>query len=390
MTDMHSWFNGDSLSLYIHIPFCVKKCIYCDFLSFSYSVDEADIYFHALFKEIDKWSGVLGTRMANIRTVYIGGGTPTCVGETSLARLLEKVHSCFNVNPDAEITVEANPGTINREKLDVLKSAGVNRLSLGIQSFNDDLLRCLGRIHTGDEGRKAIDLVIAAGFENFNLDFIFGIPGETEELWLKDLEEAVSYEPTHISAYDLIVEENTPLFDLVENGKLKLPGEEFSRKLYESVIAKLGSYGYRHYEISNFARAGFECIHNKVYWTNGDYLGVGLSACSSASGRRWRNHSSFSEYVQKSLKRFPIQEMEVLSIPVQMWETVFMGLRMLREGVSFSGFCDRFGFDLDEVYQEEMSRLEQLGFIKLLDDRMILSEKGLFVANQIFAEFAPY
>lgn len=346
------------------------------------------MYFQTLFCEIERWGELLKASEIAVRTVYIGGGTPTCLDGARLASLIEKVHRCFHVRAGAEITVEANPGTIDYEKLVELRIAGVNRLSLGVQSFNDGLLRCLGRIHTGEEAKRAIDLVIAAGFSDFNVDLIFGIPGQTEELWLYDLEQIKKFEPAHISTYDLIVEEGTPLFGLIENHRLELPGEELSRRFYECAMDELVASGYVHYEISNFAKPGCECLHNKVYWTNGEYLGLGLAAYSSSLGRRWHNHSSLPRYVQTCDNNLPIDEMEVLDVPTQMWETVFMGLRMLRQGVSLLDFQARFGIGLDEVYKDVICRLEHMGLIRLLQDRMILSKQGLFIGNQIFSEFA--
>jgi oxygen-independent coproporphyrinogen-3 oxidase len=382
------WFTGVDLALYIHIPYCVRKCRYCDFVSFSYSREDADAYLRALFGEIERWGELLKASEIAVGTVYIGGGTPTCLDGAGLARLIEKIHRCFHVRAGAEITVEVNPGTIDYEKLVELRIAGVNRLSLGVQSFNDGLLRCLGRIHTGEEAKRAIDLVEAAGFGNFNVDLIFGIPGQTEELWLYDLEQVKALEPTHISAYDLIVEEGTLLFDLIESHTLELPGEELSLRFYECAMDELVASGYVHYEISNFAKPGCECLHNKVYWTNGEYLGLGLAAYSSASGRRWHNYLSLSRYVQTCNNDLPIEEIEVLDVPTQMWETVFMGLRMLRQGVSFSDFQARFGIRLDEVYEDVICRLEHMGLIRLLQDRMLLSKQGLCVGNQVFSEFA--
>lgn len=388
MIDTSICFTGADLALYIHIPYCVRKCVYCDFISFPYSQEEADVYFQALFGEIERWGKLLEESGISIKTVYIGGGTPTCVGWTGLVELLEKVYDAFRIKVGAEITVEANPGTIDRRKLIELRAAGVNRLSLGIQSFDDRLLKCLGRIHTGEEGKQAVRLVKATGFDNFNLDLIFGVPGETQELWLSDLQQAKEFEPPHISTYDLIVEEDTPLFDLLESGRLELPGEDLSRSFYESAILELEASGYVHYEISNFAKPGFECVHNKVYWKNDECLGLGLGAYSSASSRRWHNHTSLSGYVEASKEGFPIEEMEVLDIPTQMWETVFMGLRMLREGVSLADFQGRFGVALDEVYKDVICRLERLRLLKLLPDRITLTKQGLFIANQVFSAFA--
>lgn len=362
--------------LYIHIPFCIKKCKYCDFNSFSAGCEDKDAYLDALFSEMEKYRGEW------VDTVFIGGGTPTSLSCRQLERLLENIFKNFYLSKPCEFTVEANPKTLDREKLETLKKYGVNRLSIGVQSFNDNELLALGRVHTGQEAEETIRLA-QKYFDNISIDLMCAIPDQTKESFKKNLEKAFSLKTTHISCYSLILEEGTPLFDENEKGNLVLPDEDTEREIYEIAVTEMEKNGYLQYEISNFAKVGYESKHNKKYWQCDEYIGVGLSAHSYIGGVRFSNTDDFSSYINGE---FSAEEKEVLSKEDQMSEFMFLGLRKT-EGVSKTEFLRRFSENIEKVFEKPLLKFKKMGMIEEKDDRIYLSPKAISVSNQIMCEF---
>lgn len=376
-----------AIGLYIHIPFCVKKCLYCDFISYPFSHGTAEAYLNALFREIRLYGTNLSDEERIVNSLFIGGGTPTCLPTVGLKDILEEVKSFFYLLPECEVTVEANPGTVDPGGLRELSGAGVNRLSLGVQSFQDSLLDVLGRIHSAGEAVAAVRAAREAGFENLNLDLIFGIPGQSTGDWLETLGRAVELAPEHIAVYGLQLEEGTPLEQAVARGELKACPEELELSMYRTAIDFLTACGYVHYEISNFARPGRESVHNLGYWLYRPYLGFGPAAHSFLKGERFSNDPSVERYFEKlSRGEYPVQAREVLSVETEMSETMFLGLRLLK-GVNLNLFHQRFGRQVEEVYRNEIARLTEAGLVEISGGFLRLTVKGLPVANRVFREF---
>lgn len=373
-------------SIYIHIPFCIRKCHYCDFVSYpGRPPEEMAAYCRALEREMDLVAGKWQPGPA--ATVYIGGGTPTLLPARNLEQVLDAVDRFFGRQPGAEVTVEANPGTVDDAKLRVLLAAGVNRLSLGVQSLDDDLLAAMGRIHRRRDVYEAFDQARRAGFHNINVDLIFGLPGQTLDGWRATLKEAIALQPEHIAAYSLQVEEGTPWGKLAAAGELPLPGEELELAMYQEARQMFAAVGYQQYEISNFARPGYQCRHNLTYWLNQPYLGLGAAAASYWRGRRWQNYSELHRYRHVlSRGRLPRAEIETLTPHQQMAETMFMGLRLMA-GVDLEDFRRRFGVDAREVYARELAGLYRAGLVEEKDGHLRLTEKGLPLANEVFMQF---
>jgi len=376
-----------TIALYIHVPFCVRKCLYCDFVSRPFSPGAAEAYLDGLFKESRLYGSSLPDEEKEISSLYVGGGTPTCLPAAFLKRLLENVRSIFHFLPGAEVTVEANPGTIEPGKLDVLRETGANRLSLGIQSFRDDLLGALGRVHSAGEALEAVRLAREAGFTNLNLDFIFGIPGQSLDHWRETLDIAVCLAPVHIALYGLQLEEGTPLEHAVSRGELKACPEELELTMYQLAIEFLKTHGYSHYEISNFTRPGRESVHNSNYWLNRPFLGLGPAAHSYLGGRRFANHPSLEKYCEKLFRgEYPLETAETILPETEMSETMFLGLRLLK-GVDLGRFQRRFGRRAEDVYREQIARLAEAGLVEVALGYLRLTEKGLPLANRVFRAF---
>lgn len=371
------WIGEKMKGLYVHIPFCVKKCKYCDFNSFCGDAFDKEKYLSALFCEMEEYGG------AEVDTVFIGGGTPTSLDGKQLDELLKKINSVFCISKNCEFTVEANPKTLDEKKLDILKKNGVNRLSLGVQSFNDDELLKLGRVHTGKEAEETVKLAKKQGFSNISIDLMCSIPSQTKESFKENLQRAFALEPTHISCYSLILEEGTQLFDEYEKGLLELPCEDTEREIYEIAVSEMKRHGYNRYEISNFAKDGFESQHNMKYWKCEEYIGVGLSAHSYVYGVRYANTDSFSDYLGG---KFRSGENEVLSKEDKMSEFAFLGFRMDR-GISEKEFFERFGVEFKKVFERPLSKFIKLGMIKAENGFFKLSEEAVSVSNQIMCEF---
>lgn len=373
----------DLISLYIHIPFCLRKCSYCDFLSGPQSAEERERYVQALIREIRAQEDCPRGTCAD--TVFFGGGTPSVLSADQILRILQALRETFSILADAEISLEMNPGTADGEKLRALKKAGINRLSMGVQSMHDEELRLLGRIHTAQEAGEAFEAARAAGFDNINIDLMSALPGQSFETWADSLRQAVQWGPEHISAYSLIIEPGTPFSQLYEAGKLPpLPDEETDRKMYHFTRDFLAQYGYARYEISNYALPGRECRHNSGYWTGRPYLGFGIGAASYVNGTRFSNTSDLKTYLEEgSCIR---SEIHRLSQQEKMEEFMFLGLRMTA-GVSAASFAARFGKTLEEVYGNVIQKHLKQGLLEVSGDGFRLTERGTDVSNYVMADY---
>ena len=394
--------NKKKLEIYVHIPFCAKKCAYCDVLSFPGNMRMRREYTDKLLEEIRIQSSFV--REYQVDTIFLGGGTPSVLDVTDITAIMGTLKEHYDIAPDAEITIEVNPGTVKMEGLAAYREAGINRVSMGLQSADDTELRYLGRIHTYDEFLKSFQRVLMAGFTNVNVDLISAIPGQTPESWRNTLKKTAMLKPEHISAYSLIVEEGTPYYDRYgghvemesyemspeERRRLMalpdLPDEDTEREMYYMTRNCLAEQGYERYEISNYARPGFECRHNVGYWTGTGYLGLGLGASSYLEGCRFHNTSDFQSYVSAHLDdeaefcQALRQDMEQLSVKSKMEEFMFLGLRLTR-GVSAEGFITRFGQSIRNVYGGVIDKLEREGLLEHKNGYYRLTERGLDLSN---------
>ena len=372
------------LELYIHIPFCVKKCDYCDFLSGPAGKERQREYFQALEREI---AAVPDFSDREITTVFIGGGTPSVPDPSLVGEMLDQIRNKFFVAPDAEITIEANPGTLYKEKLQIYLEHGINRLSLGLQSPQNRELKILGRIHTWEEFQESFFMARDAGFSNINIDLMSAIPEQTYADWEKNLRTVAGLSPEHISAYSLIIEEGTPFYESYRAGKLELVSEEMDREMYHWTVDTLAEWGYGQYEISNFAKVGRQSRHNRIYWQAEEYLGMGLGAHSYMDGKRFHNSYDLQKYISAkgdtSLLR---EDTELITETDALAEFMFLGLR-LTEGVSFVRFRQRFGKEMDTVYGKELQELAELGLLLRDESGVRLSRRGIDVSNAVFERF---
>lgn len=360
-----------NVSLYIHIPFCKKKCSYCDFVSYSGKEEFIDKYINAVEKEI---TFIFKKNSLSIQTIYFGGGTPILLEPKHFEIILK------NVKIPNEVTIEANPGTADQAKLYHLRQLGINRLSIGAQTFNDHHLKMLGRIHSGKDIVKFYYDARSAGFENINLDLIFALPNQTFSEWKKDLSVAICLSPNHLSTYNLQIEEKTPLKEALSQG-LKLSTEEEELAMYEYTIETLPTHGYRHYEISSFAQPFFECQHNLNYWKNGNYLGIGAGAHSHFCGKRWANPSSIEEYIKlwestENRQSF-LEKISLTTGQPKQRETIFMGLR-LRDGLETHHF---------DGFEKEVEELINSDLLEKHDGKYRLTRSGLYLANLVLEKF---
>ncbi|HHZ13436.1 MAG TPA: oxygen-independent coproporphyrinogen III oxidase [Clostridiales bacterium] len=374
-----------TIGLYVHFPFCLRKCLYCDFPSYAQKDHLMDEYLKAIKVEVDHAKAKINSR--RIKTVFLGGGTPTLYHEGELAQLLDYIkHSCL-ISDDAEITIEANPETLNPRKLKVLMEAGINRLSIGMQAGQDRHLRALGRIHNIADVERGVDWARKAGFENINLDLMFGLPNQSVDEWLESLGCAVKMGVEHISAYALIIEEGTPLYELVEKGRLRIPPEDVERDMYHRGVQFLKSQGYIHYEISNFAIPGKECRHNLLYWQNKEYIGLGSGAHSYLQGHRWSNYADICKYIDRIYEYGNgIEQCEEISLSNQRFETIMMGLR-LNSGVSKKIFRERFGHGLEYYYGDVLENLKAMGMLIETETSIYLTAKGMDLQNSVLLHF---
>ncbi|MCR5100337.1 MAG: radical SAM family heme chaperone HemW [Butyrivibrio sp.] len=375
-----------NLSIYIHIPFCVRKCLYCDFLSFPADTTLQESYFNALFAEILYYRDKLKDSGYLVSTIFIGGGTPSFPESVWITRLMEMIRKSFDISENCEITMELNPGTETPDKLKEYKAAGINRLSIGLQSANDEELRKIGRIHDYKTFFDCYRDVREAGFKNVNIDIMSALPGQSIDSYTETLEKVCRLSPEHISAYSLIVEEGTPFYTMYEDMK-GLPTEDEDREMYEKTLEVLTKYGYHRYEISNYSKEGFECRHNKVYWQRGDYLGLGLGSASLMDNCRWNNCRNIKSYIDNSgTPDKIIENLEQLSIYSQMEEFMFLGLRLI-SGVSLNDFEKNFGKDIHDIYGKQIKKFIDEELLEKEGEYIKLTSKGLDVSNYVMSDF---
>ena len=375
------------ISLYLHIPFCVKKCHYCDFLSFpGCSLSRQAEYVDAMIQEIHAYREV--AEDYEVKTIFLGGGTPSLLEEELVERLFHELYSVWRAAPETEITIEANPGTLSREKLIGYHTIGINRLSLGLQSTIAQELETIGRIHNYEQFLANYYLAREVGFDNINIDIMSALPGQTLISYGKTLERILKLQPEHISSYSLILEEGT---DFWENAEIEraLPSEQTERIMYHYTKKCLQNAGYERYEISNYAKPGYACIHNQVYWTGGEYLGLGLGAASYWKGTRFSNTPDIEEYMENcSRARITENRKEIVTATQKsrMEEYMFLGLRMIR-GVSIREFERRFGIPMNRIYGTVIRSYIGQGLLKIEQDRLMLTERGIDVSNSVMADF---
>lgn len=369
------------MSLYIHIPFCKQKCLYCDFPSYSGKENLIDRYIESLNKEIiDKCSDY------KISSIFIGGGTPSYLDEKNLKSLLKTINK-LNFKDKLEFTVECNPGTLNSDKLNIMKKYNVNRISMGLQSANNNTLKKIGRIHTFEQFKINYEEARKSGFDNINIDIMFGLPNQNLQEWKRTLEESVRLQPDHISAYSLIVEEATCFYRLYEEDKLNLPSEEEERNMYVYTKEFLKKHGYHQYEISNYSKDNKECFHNKVYWKCNEYLGLGVSASSFVDEKRFKNIDDIEDYIDRiQNNKDVVEEIHVNDIKDDMEEFMFMGLRLM-EGIEISEFKRRFNKEIFEIYYEAIKNNVKKGLLINDSERLYLSERGVELSNYVMSDF---
>ena len=393
--------NKEELSLYIHIPFCVRKCGYCDFLSAPADEKARDRYVQALLMEIERYQGP-ETADRKIKTLYIGGGTPSILSVDQLDCIMQKIKYTFNFCDDIEASMEMNPGTASKEKCRALYQMGINRLSIGLQSTNDMELKTLGRIHSYEDFINTYTWCREAGFQNINVDLMAALPYQIVESYTTGLRKIIRLAPEHISAYSLILEEGTPFYQKYNSGCYPLPDEEQERLMYRETEQILAQAGYERYEISNYAKKGYACRHNLVYWQGGDYLGLGLGSSSYMDGVRFHNTTDLNTYVNQGAY---VEDREELSVQAKMEEFMFLGLRVMA-GVSGTEFEKRFGKTMEDVYGDVLRKHEEEGLLQIerKEDRkeaaaaepakgktniekVMLTTNGVDVSNYVFADF---
>ncbi len=373
--------------VYIHVPFCVKKCAYCDFLSFPANQTIYRDYVAALIREIQSFD----KKIDNISSIFIGGGTPSVLEGTFIFNIMEALYNKFLIRDDAEIAIECNPGTINKNKVSIYKEAKVNRISFGLQSASDELLARIGRIHTYKDFLLSYEYAREAGFCNINIDMMSALPGQTLAMYIQDIQKIVKLSPEHISAYSLILEENTPLYEHIA-AYPSLPDEEIERFMYYDTKKILLENQYHQYEISNYAKGGYECRHNKLYWERGDYIGFGLGAASLIKGVRYKNTENIETYIKKAGKESIVCEQEILTKKDCMSEFMFLGLRESK-GVCANDFKAQFGVSIYEIFGNVLQKHidQKLIYSYFLDGGKqiwyALTDYGVDVSNYVFSEY---
>ncbi|HEX3722538.1 MAG TPA: radical SAM family heme chaperone HemW [Nitrolancea sp.] len=375
--------------IYLHIPFCGRICPYCDFNRYVHQDHLMPTYVDALIGEMDLTRAEHGALRAE--TIFFGGGTPSLLEPAQVSRIIDALHTRFAIDPDAEITLEANPERLDAEKLAGFRAAGINRISLGVQTQQPHGLRVLGRAHKPEVPQRALRQARAAGFDNVSLDFIFGWPGQTLDDWQSDLQTMLDWQPEHLSLYSLIVEPGTPYHEAVRTGKLVPVDDDTTADMYEMAIAQLGEAGWQQYEVSNWAReTGLESRHNAIYWRNGEYLGLGAGAHGHIDGIRASKLRLPTKYIAAiNGGQLPIDFSETIDAPTAMAETMMLGLRLLQDGVSEPAFAARHGRPLREVYGSPIRSLEALGLLYWDADRLKLTHRGLLLANDVAERFLP-
>lgn len=373
------------LSLYIHIPFCVKKCLYCDFPSYGGCENVFEDYVSSLISEIKETKSNFS--QYEIKSVFLGGGTPSILPPKLTGKIMDTVFNSFNIANNAEITTEANPKTVDEIKLREYKAMDINRISFGVQAWQNDILKSLGRIHTIDDFIKNMAQARDIGFKNINADIMFALPNQTLSDWEETLEKIMKLNPEHISAYSLIIEDGTPFGKMYDEGKLKTCDEALDREMYYLAKEMMRDKGYHQYEISNFAKEGFECYHNKVYWKCDEYMGYGLGAHSYFNGERFNNTYDMDKYISsKGLYSIIKENREKLEITEMYGEFMFMGLRMT-EGISKERFFEKFGKGVYDIYKNEIEYLKEMKLIKETENNIMLTDRGVDVSNTVFEKF---
>lgn len=377
------------MELYVHIPFCVQKCSYCDFLSMPAESTVKLAYIRKLREEIRLKAKDFQDR--EVISVFFGGGTPSILHGQQIVEIMDTIRENFHILPDAEITIECNPGTLNNEKLEAYKKAGINRLSIGLQSAQEKELQLLGRIHTYEDFLASFDCARKQGFNNINVDLMSALPGQTLKSWEQTLKRVIMLKPEHISAYSLIIEEGTPFHKLYgyddetrKKGEkpLFLPSEEEERQMYQFTKEFLEKKGYIRYEISNYAKPGKECIHNTGYWKRVDYLGLGLGAAALINNMRFSNVTTLTDYLKTD---FLETEYEELTKNQQMEEFMFLGLRM-QEGINRNEFMENFEVPVESIFGEALERMKQQGLMTEAGGQICLTDLGFDVSNYVFSE----
>lgn len=377
--------------LYIHTPFCLEKCGYCAFASAKPEAGEIESYHELLIREM-RLAAANGEIGSNLDSIYFGGGTPSLMTPQQVALIIGQAEQSFSLSPESEVTLEANPGTVDEARLRAFRLAGVNRLSLGVQAFEDNQLRCLGRVHDADQARRAFRDARLAGFNNIGIDLIHGLPGQTLTQWHSDLREAVRLSPEHLSIYGLTVEDGTPFAQRYPEDSADIPDQDLSAEMFETADTVLVEAGYEHYEIANYARAGYRSRHNSGYWHRDGYLGLGVAAHSmlrSGDGYRFSNHDTLEQYrMDLADDKLPRRDRNQLNREDAMAEYMFLGLR-LADGISADEFEQEFGTPLQTVFGKVIESLFKTGLLEQVQGSLRLSRRGLLLSNQVFARFLP-
>ena len=370
---------------YIHIPFCVHICHYCDFNKVFIKGQPVDDYLKALQVEMERT--IQQSNDNELKTVFVGGGTPTSLSQEQLKTLLTTIRNTLPIRHDAEITFEANPGDLTEDKLMVLREGGVNRLSLGVQSFDEQLLKKIGRTHQVEDVYRTVENAKKSGFQNISIDLMYGLPGQTLESFVHSLQETFRLNIQHVSSYSLIVEPKTVFYNLMRKGKLHLPSEDDDAKMYETLLQMTKQHGFHQYEISNFAKRGFESKHNLTYWNNEEYYGFGAGAHSYVDGVRKSNIGPVNHYIQQIKDgKLPILEETTLTLTEKMEEEMFLGLRKT-EGVSIENFQEKFKQNPLQLFSEQLESLKNKGLIDISSGNIKLTKKGMFLGNEVFQAF---
>ncbi len=372
--------------MYIHIPFCHQICFYCDFNKVFFKDQPVDAYIESIGQELALWKQQ-GALDVPLETVFLGGGTPTALTPDQLKRLLELIHQYVPMSEGVEWSSEANPDELTREKMEVLFNGGVNRLSMGVQTFDQDLLKRLGRTHANDDVLRAVETAREVGFSNISFDLMYGLPGQTMAQWDETLERAFAFGMPHFSAYSLIIEPKTVFYNLMVKGKLNTVTEDLEGDMYERLMKEMEKHGLHQYEISNFAKPGHESRHNLLYWDNEEYIGVGAGAHGYVDGIRYSNHGPLKKYMEPlEAGQRPVLDATTVSVKAQMEEEMFLGLRKTA-GVELARFEEKFGAALEQVYGEILQSEQAKGNLVVEQGRVKLTHKGRFVGNEVFEQF---
>ena len=367
-------------SAYVHIPFCTQICYYCDFSKVFIKNQPVDSYLEHLLQEFHSYD------IQKLRTLYIGGGTPTALSASQLEVLLDGLTKNLDLSMLEELTIEANPGDLDADKIAVLKNSAVNRVSLGVQTFDDKMLKKIGRSHTEKDIYENIDRLKLAGFDNISIDLIYALPGQTMDQLKDNVSKAIALDIPHMSLYSLILENHTVFMNRMRRGKLPLPKEELEAEMFEYIIAELEKAGFEHYEISNFSKTGFESRHNLMYWDNAEYYGIGAGASGYVDGVRYKNHGPIRHYLKAVEEGSARINEEHLSHREQMEEEMFLGLRK-KSGVSMARFEEKFERSFPELYGEIVKDLIQQGLMQLDGDRVRMTKRGLFLGDTVAERF---